>query len=360
MGLASELGNKLISERAQSVNVGDFLYEENITPLGRYWSSQLGEGLANQSGAYSVFSGGASGAEWIISGDIVELADTVRVYTRLIRSQSRSIVAVYHTDLEMNENWAHMLASSDGRHSSNVPRDAWEPDSWDNPVPYEAGNDETTAFMERTLHYDDEDFFLIVPEYGGRMIMETSGNTDTYMELYDAGSREMLAENDDGGSGTNARIRHSMEAGRRYIVKVRGYGSDDTGRYGFRAFYRGPGAVQVDEYEPDDEPSMASLLSIGVPQTHTFHDEDDVDWVKFQVAQRGRYIIRARGVRDNSLDTYIELYDEDMELIDEDDDGGENLDSKLSKILIPGLYFLKIGCFSDDPDQPYTVSVERE
>ena len=66
--------------------------------------------------------------------------------------------------------------------------------------------------------------------------METTGDTDTYMEFYDATTRELLASDDDSGSGYNARITHNVEAGRRYITKVRGYSPSETGSYGFRAF----------------------------------------------------------------------------------------------------------------------------
>ena len=358
--LVSELHNTLVAEKAQKVTLSDFVYEDRVTPMGRYWENQLGEGLANRNGPYSVLSGSIMESDLFVSGEIVDLTDTIRVYSRLIRSSDRAIRAVFHTDIERSEYWVQMLSSGGGRRSSNVPRDAWEPDSWDQPVPYEIGADPSAPYMNRTLHSGDEDFFLILPGDSGRLVMETTGDTDTYMELYNAETRENLAQDDDSGSGVNARIRYNIEAGKRYIVKVRGYDSDCTGYYGFRAFYPGPSAVQSDEYEPDDCSELAKPISIGTPQIHTFHDSDDEDWVKFEVSQRGRYTIRARGANTNYLDTYIELYDSDLELIDEDDDGGESLDSRLVKNLNPGLYYLRVTCLDDDPDQPYIINVDRE
>ncbi|MDR1178290.1 MAG: DVUA0089 family protein, partial [Spirochaetaceae bacterium] len=57
--------------------------------------------------------------------------------------------------------------------------------------------------------------------------------------------------------------------------------------------------------------------------------------------------------------TYIELYDADENLIDEDDDGGENYDSYLSVNLEPGDYYIKVTTLdSNPPEDYYLLSVE--
>ena len=360
-GLAVELNKVLIAEKAGTISIGDFSYAGLVPPFGQYLSNQLIQELVNFKGPYSVSSGGASGVDLIISGEIIQLPDTVRVYTRLISSSGQIIKAAMNTDFNLNDFMAQMLYTEGSRRGGMVIRDAWEPDSMDEPVPFEIGPDESTAFMDRTIHNgSDEDFFLLVPARDGRIVMETSGSVDTYLEFYDAGSREMLGENDDGGSSYNARLRYSVTAGRRYIVKIRGYGSDDTGPYGFRAYYSTQEGLEPDQYENDDEPSAAKLISIEETQQRSFHHGDDVDWIKFQVTNAGRHTIRARGVNSNYLDTFIRLYDVDINLIDEDDDGGANLDSRLSVTLDPGFYYIKVLCLDDDPDQPYIISIEKD
>ena len=236
--LAGDLNNKLIAERAQRIALGQFTYRNSIAPLCDYWANQLTEELINiPNRSFTLLSGGIAGADWTISGEIVEAADTIRVYTRLVRSDNRAITAAFHSDFVRNEHITGMLFSADGRGGvSSVPRDVYEPDSWDNPLLYEIGFDDNTPVMNRSLHEDDEDFFLLIPASNGWLVMETTGSTDTYMEFYDAGTRELLDEDDDGGSRINARIRYEVQAGRRYIAKVRGYGSDNTGNYGFRAY----------------------------------------------------------------------------------------------------------------------------
>jgi hypothetical protein len=477
--VASGLHRKLVEVKAGKVAIGQFAFRGAEVPLGAYWLNQLTGELANTSNrTYSILSGGLAGAEWIISGEIIEVANAVRLYTRLIRAADRAVEASFQSDFERNEQINVMLSSgtSQGGRSSSVVMDSMEPDSFDSPVPYQIGADENAAVVNRTLHNGDEDFFLLISENDGQLTMETTGSTDTYMEFYNAETREKLAQNDDGGSGGNARIRYSVQAGKRYIAKIRGCDSSDVGNYGFRAwifiratpsnsfdnpisyeigvddsaplvnrtlnrededFYllipandgqliaettgnvdtymelynaetkqkltedddggraenarirhgvqagnryiarvRGYGGdtgqygfhayiqVQVrltpDEYEPDNESTSAKQIEIGKSQQHTFHNSEDVDWVKFQITQPGRYTIRTRGINSNRLDTYIELFDSNMRPIDQDDDGGDGVDSRLSLRLENGLYYLKVECLNENPDQPYNISIEAE
>jgi hypothetical protein len=256
-----------------------------------------------------------------------------------------------------------MLAGGGGRSgesSSSVARDSYETDSMDNPVTVEIGASEGGNTISRTLHSSsDEDFFLLVPDRDGRLVIETIGDRDLYMDLYRAGSQESIASDDDDGDGANPQIRYNVEAGGRYIAKVRGY-SGDTGRYGFRAYIIEQVRQTPDEYEDDNEFSAARDISIGTPQQHSFTDGDDIDWVKFRVSQAGRYTIRAAGVNSNRLDTYIELYDSSHNLIDEDDDGGSNYDSRLSVNLQAGTYYLSVKSLDDEPAQPYTISIDTD
>jgi hypothetical protein len=476
--LAEELNKKLIAGKAGKITVGQFVYRANLVPLSVYWTNQLIEELANiPNKSYIVLSMGTTGADWIISGEIIDTPEgAVRFYTRLIRAGDQAVEASFHFDVERNERIVALLSSgsSQGGRSSSVAPDAQEPDSFESPVPYVIGADANTQTANRTLHSGDEDFFLLLPENDGQLTMETTGNTDTYMEFYNAETREKLGQNDDGGSGSNARIRYRVQAGQRYIAKVRGYdgstgsygfraymtirtssngfenplsyeiGSDEnvpvmnrtldredddyflllpasdgqlivettgstdtfmelynaetrqklaedddggsrsnarirydvqagqryiakvsgydgeTGSYGFRAYIYVQVRLTPDEYEPDNDAASAKQIEIGTPQQHTFHNTNDVDWVKFQITRPGRYIIRTRGVNSNRLDTYIELFDSNLNSIDEDDDGGDGVDSRLSLHLENGLYYLKVECLDERPNQPYTISITSE
>ena len=88
----------------------------------------------------------------------------------------------------------------------------------------EAGSDTSGV-----LTAGDVDYFSIEVGNSGTLEAYTSGRTDTYGYLEDAGG-ETLRSNDDGGAGTNFRISEDVSTGT-YYVRVRGYSSRTTGDY---------------------------------------------------------------------------------------------------------------------------------
>jgi len=476
--LARDIHAKLAEKRAERIIIGQFAFQDNVPPFSAYWVNQLTGELTNTRGRnYTIHSGSVSNADWIITGEIVQVTNIVRIYTTLTRMSDRAIEASFRSSFPRDEYISDMIShSGTGNTASSAGRDTRETDSWDAPVIYTIGTSPSVAVMNRTITEGDEDFFLLVPDSDGRLTAETTGNTDTFMylynydtgdeiasnddggqgtnarivsniragvrylavvrgfssssvgaygfrafltvrenasswdnpisceigdgednavvvnrtlqqgdedyfllipekdsrltiettgrtdtyiELYDA-ERELLDENDDGGQNLNARIRYNVIAGNRYIALVRGYNQNVTGSYGFRAFFPGTNILLPDEYEPNDEPSMATPFQIGSIQNHTFHSGNDVDWIVFQAERAGRYRIHTRGVNNNRLDTYIELYDSNINLIAEDDDGGDALSSRLSVNLNSGTYYLKVWCLDEEPDQGYTISITVE
>ncbi|MDR0730826.1 MAG: DVUA0089 family protein [Treponema sp.] len=359
--LGTEVNKRLLAEQVRQVAIGQWTYRDTIPPLGDYWQAQLLEELINLTGrSYQIVSGPQTSAELTLSGEIIEVGGTIRVYTRFIRA-GNSITAILHSDFQRDEYFIDLLfAGNQGGDSySSTIRDAYEPDTRDTALSVTIGDGEDAPYISRTIHSSvDEDFFLLVADRDGVLTMETRGDIDTVMELYDAGTRSQITEDDDGGEGNNAHIQQTVRAGARYIAKVRGYGST-TGTYGFHAYLVEQVQLRPDEFEDDNEFDAARDISIGTAQEHNFHSGGDVDWVKFRVS-RGRYTIRTRGVRSTRLDTYIELYDSDYNSIDEDDDGGDDLDSRLSVQLQAGTYYLKVECLNDEPDQPYTIRVDAE
>ena len=357
---AADINRRLGDSGARNAAVGQFVYRERIPELGVYWNAQLVQELAaipNRS--WVLCTGPSPDLEWIVSGEIIEIAGVVRVYTRLIRAGDRAIAAGFQSDFNRDAFMLETLAAAEGR-SVPVARDAHEIDSMAGPLAVELAASAGGPVIERTIHSaGDEDFFLLAPETDGMLVVETSGNTDTCLELYEADSGIKIADNDDGGSGVNARIRRSVRAGGRYIAKVRGY-RGETGAYGFHAYMREEVPAAPDEYEEDGSFDAAKELRPGTPQRHTFHSGDDLDYIRFQIAVDGRYTIRAKGVNSNRLDTYIELFTAGGDSIAEDDDGGEHLDSRITRDLGAGTYYLMIKCLDDDPEEPYMVSVERE
>ena len=82
-----------------------------------------------------------------------------------------------------------------------------------------------------------------------------------------------------------------------------------------------PTPVATDAYEEDDSCGAASSLPPdGTLQAHTFHDEADADWVKFEANQGITYTIEARVPPSSQADLALELYNacDDNELTSQD------------------------------------------
>ena len=210
-------------------------------------------------------------------------------------------------------------------------------------------NSEVTAFF---LSEDDEDWYRIeIPPGGGYFYLVMESETDTYLELFD-GQKKKIAENDDWGEDLNARISLVLEAGL-YYIKAGAYGSGRyTLSYGLREVNK------ADAWEDDDAKERAKPIAVGEKQVRTFTTENDQDWVSLSVTQRGTYVIRAEGNENPELDTYISLYDEE-ELVDEDDDSGENFAAQLKKRLSPGQYYIRVHVL-EYPSGSYSLTVTRE
>jgi len=120
-----------------------------------------------------------------------------------------------------------------------------------------------------------------------------------------------------------------------------------------------------DAYEPDDNYSFASYISVdGTKQTHNFHVPDDQDWLKFNAAEGSSCTIETSELWDDS-DTYLYLYATDGTTeMDHDDDGGIDFASKIVwNCSISGTYYVMAQHYSSSafgPETKYNISVTCE
>lgn len=122
-----------------------------------------------------------------------------------------------------------------------------------------------------------------------------------------------------------------------------------------------PAPAAADVYEPDDDPGVASQYS--ARQSHTFHQNSEVDWVKFNVTSEDV----ANGITFNmytlnlgyGMDTVLELYDTDgATLLARNDDTEVGLSSLISwGFTAPGYYYLKALPYDDQYDTSYCDAV---
>lgn len=76
-----------------------------------------------------------------------------------------------------------------------------------------------------SLNPGEQKNFTIEPTATGRYSIQTFGESDTLMVLFEdvAGELRYMTADDDSGTGFNARIRVRLQRGRRYVLRVRLY-----------------------------------------------------------------------------------------------------------------------------------------
>ncbi|MCP4341028.1 MAG: hypothetical protein GY799_19610 [Desulfobulbaceae bacterium] len=94
---------------------------------------------------------------------------------------------------------------------------------------------EIMATMASIGEAGEEDLFKFTVHSVGQYIIETVGETDLMMKLYGPDSQtELIAEDDDSGTGYNPRIKADLNPGS-YFIQVRHYNrTGGTGDYGIK------------------------------------------------------------------------------------------------------------------------------
>jgi len=147
----------------------------------------------------------------------------------------------------------------------------------------------------------DVDWFKFVSPGTSTVTFETTGSTDTYMELWD-GSNNKLAEDDDGGTDHNAKISHALSAGATYFVKVRGYDASTTGDYALVV----SGCECGTDPGDDDQAHATDLGSSCGDHDAKINCGSDVDWYTFSAPNDGTFTFATTGT--GGHDTLLSLY----------------------------------------------------
>jgi len=110
----------------------------------------------------------------------------------------------------------------------------------------------------------------------------------------------------------------------------------------------------VDDVGPDateivlDEDGQASAAG-------ELDQEGDRDVFQVTVDSAGSLVVDLTGT--DGVDTYLRVYDGDGNLIDENDDSGGTLNSRLEMAVKPGTYFISAGSYDDAESGAYQVDV---
>jgi len=211
-------------------------------------------------------------------------------------------------------------------------------------------------FSSLILPVGDVDWYAVeVPAAAGEYLLltvETGGEIDTYMDLYNEHA-ELLMSDDDSGDENNARISMLIERPGRHYARVMHFEDNGAGPYRICARI---GRVPLDEYEPNNSVESATPVAVDEEvQSHTFVHAEDVDWLTFSLASGGTVVIETGG----DTDTVMSLFDQAENLIDEDDDGGRDANARIQRYLSAGTYYVRIEQYQDSslPGAEYSVSV---
>lgn len=195
----------------------------------------------------------------------------------------------------------------------------------------------------------DVDWVKFRPIQSGTYQIQTSGDADMKLYLYSA-SGTLITSDDDSGVGVNARISTNFNANTDYYIKASAYSSSAlVDNYGLNISLMK--SALGDEYENDNSYSNAKPITLGVSQTHSIHENGDIDWVAFTPNVSAEYTFQTTGTGYN-CDTQMYLF---TSLTNAqrgvyavfDDDSGADRNSAITAVLTAGqTYYVKVKAYS--------------
>ena len=315
------------------LQIGSFTLNGQQVALGSLWANNLSTFLASAAAAPGanilLVLQAVPLPDYVVQGELVPAGDTIRVYTRLVRMEDRTVLRGVWSDLALDPVLAALVLPSES--TSGTGWDRYEPDGLESPLAVVPGNDP----IARTLHDADEDWFLIQATTGGILVMETTGGMDTFMALHEPGSSEPFQEDDDSGEDGNARIEYPVAAGQSVLVRVSGY-DGETGSYSFSTTVE-PLSSQAGQ---NDTRERALPLALdGESRRQILGSAANANWFSLGIPGGGGVmLVKTSG----GLDMLMELYDAQGRKLAEDDDSGDGGNALISMPLQAGQYFIKL------------------
>ena len=217
----------------------------------------------------------------------------------------------------------------------------------------------------------DVDWFAVELKKGKRYQFDVEGAdtgrgnlADPHLwGLQDAGGQAISgARSNDGGVGKNGRVINTPDAEGTYYIAVAGAAST-TGTYTLSVIVLGAnGASEADTDFPRDT-TTTGRVEVGASATGNIDPGEDLDGFRVNLEAGKRYRFDLEGAdtgRGSQADPILALYGDSFNVshyIDEDDDGGEGLNSRLTyTATATGIYHLEVAGL--DPGT-YTLSVRR-
>ncbi len=197
-------------------------------------------------------------------------------------------------------------------------------------------------YSSSLMPLNDTDFYRIyIPanfSRGKLMTLETVGEVDTKLSLYDS-NKNLVAENDDGGEGNNALISSILGAQGHFYVKVVPY-ENELGPY------------QIKQTVVD-----ATDIDFETPYNGNLSAQSSINLLKFTIPQRFRdthITIQTKG----SLDTQMELFDPYGAIIGKSDDEGEENNALTTLPVSKGdVLYAKVNLYNSENYGSYSLHI---
>ncbi len=211
----------------------------------------------------------------------------------------------------------------------------------------------------------DEDWYKLVITESGKNILriELSAvpEVDSYLSIYDADGDHLKHSDRNPEGQPESIVNLGVTEGTYFIRASEGGGTkNETDSYSLTARLIGPWK-EGQEFEVNDDREQANQLKIGIEITGFANPEDDRDWFTFTVAPPGIDIFVAELSEIPGVNTSLQLYDENDNLLKETNIGEEGEKETLVRMRVPaGKYFLSAyHYYGNNVDVPYTFLVKE-
>jgi len=230
--------------------------------------------------------------------------------------------------------------------------------------PIRVGQNLSGRLAETDVVDDDDtyyDTYTISGQQGQRLQIEMAADSfDTFVNFgkMDGESFTSLRTDDDGGGGTNSRLRITLPETGNYVIRANSVGAGATGAYTLVVTEReaGPVAATPRALEPNAE--VSGTLNDSDPQGD---DDSYYDYWTYQGRQGERVRIT---LASEAFDTYLSLgtlQNGEFHEIDSNDDASEGTNSMLDATLPnAGTFVIRVKALSGENEGPYTLKIEPQ
>lgn len=353
----SELAPALVAVRSVE-------FEDGIPPFGELFSLTLSTriALAGEPGLKVRSDSGVmqeeeftAQANYVLIGEAFETSGTLHLLFQIIDVTDETIVNGLEEALLIDQWIFDLLGAGDyDEGTAHVEPDRFEPDSPDDPLVLTAGE----SVSERTIGPPgDEDWFVVQTDYAsGKAILRlfTTGEIDTYMEVYGPDDPATFLQENDDSNDSNAEVSVLAEGGQTFWVSVRGYDETVGGSYGFQSEST---PFEGDPNEPDNTLEEANQLMVGYEPVGSFIlPSSDEDWYYIDIVEvpGGNTILSIETL--GMLDTFLDLYDANGIEMLSNDDGGEGDNARIDMFLeSPGRFYIKVTHYDGSDQGEYEI-----